>query len=241
LISFGVVKTMDETFFSYLSLFCENEVEQEYIEGLIEQFNKASDGECYQLALFSYHLLFLCYIYQILYKIKIWMPDDYHIAMISFYEEKRKKFREAKSPIDFVHEDNKESSIFEFLNMLCDCKEVVSMCKNLVKFRNQRLGHINYLLVSKEVFEKQIEEYNKVVFNVHQLTNENLLKTFSEYLDDLDSEIEQTRDELEIKFISLNKISEKDLEFLVLKHSKNKDLNVKSILKIFKEEFSANV
>ena len=231
---------MEEVFFSYLSLYEDGE-EQKYIIGLIDQFQKSADSELYHLALFAYHLLFLCYFYQILYKIKIWFPNDYYTAMVSFYEERRQKFREAKSPIDFVHKDNKESSIFEFLNILCDCQEVVSRCKNLVKFRNQRLGHINYLLVSKDAFERQVEEYNKVVFDINLLTNRDLLRIFNKYLKEIDKTIEQTKDELEIQLVSPNKLSEEDVKFLILKNQKVRGKEKKEIIKILKEDFNVNV
>lgn len=232
---------MDETFFSYLSLSYESEEEQKYIQGLAEQFEKAVYNESYQLALFSYHLLFLCYFYQILYKIKIWKLTDYHTAMVSFHEEKRKKFREALSPIDFVDKTNKERSIFEFLNILCDCNEVVSRCKKLVDYRNERLGHVNYLLVSEDAFNDQINEYNSVVSDVNLLTNKDLLRVFNEYLKKIDKTIEQTRDELEIQLVSPNKLSEEDIKFLILKNQKARGKEKKEIIKILKEDFNVNV
>jgi hypothetical protein len=231
---------MEEVFFSYLSLYEDGE-EQKYIMGLIDQFQKSTESELYHLALFAYHLLFLCYFYQILYKIKIWMPNEYHAAMVSFNEEKRKKFREALSPVDFVHETNKERSIFEFLNILCDCNDTVSSCKKLVDYRNKRLGHVNYLLVSEDAFNYQIEKYNKAVSDVNLLTNKVLLRIFNEYLKEIDKTIEQTKNELEIQLVSPNKLSEEDVKFLILKNQKVRGKEKKEIIKILKEDFNVNV
>lgn len=223
---------------SYFSLQYENEEEEKYISGLINQFETARDTGSYHLALFAYHLLFICYFYQTLHKLKIWMPEKHHIAMVSFNKERREKFREATNPTDYAHNENSESSFFEFLNIFCDCGEIVANCKNLVKYRNIRLGHVNYLLVSEESFEKQIEDYDRVAFEIHQLTHDELARIFDEYFKSIDPEMEQTRDDIEINLIAPNRLSDKDLESLAAECLTATDSKKKKVFKILQDNFN---
>jgi hypothetical protein len=205
---------MNSPIFSYLSINFDSEGERNYILGLKDQFEFARDTGSYHLALFAYHLLFICYLYQTLYKIKIWMPEKHHIAMVYLEKERREKFRNALNPTDFAHNQNKESSFFEFLNIFCDCEKLVSRCKNLIKYRNNRLGHVNYFIVSEEEFNKKIEEYDQVACEVQELTHIELSKIFDEYFKNTDKRINPTKDDLELNLILLNKLSDKDLECL---------------------------
>ncbi|MCX6732895.1 MAG: hypothetical protein NTV98_05135 [Candidatus Roizmanbacteria bacterium] len=232
---------MNSPLTSYLSLQYENEEEQKYIAGLIDQFELAKMADSYHLAIFAYHLLFICYFYQTLHKIKIWMPDKHHIAMVSLDKERRIKFREAKNPTDYAHNENKESSLFEFLNIFCDCHEIVAKCKNLVKYRNIRLGHVNYLLVSEESFEKQIEEYEQVALEIHNLTHSELAKIFDEYFKSIDPEIEQTKDNIEIDLIAPNRFSNQDLQRLASECLISTDFKKDLVSKILQDDFGIYV
>lgn len=91
--------------------------------------------------------------------------------------------------------------MFEFLNVFDECEALVSKCKKLVDYRNQRLGHVNYLLVSKDEFEKQITEYEAVAEQIHQLTRKELAKVFNEYIKSLDPADNLTKDDLELGLI----------------------------------------
>jgi len=227
--------------FDHLSLQNDSESEEKYILGLSEQFEGAQNAGSYHLALFAYHLLFICYFYQILHKLKIWMPEKYSVAMVSFDKERREKFRSALNPTDYVHNLNKESSFFEFLNVFCDCNEVVAHCKSLVKYRNGRLGHVNYLLVSEDAFDEQIDKYNAVVSEIHQLTYDELKKKFKEYLRDVDKTIAQTRDDLELNLVNPNKLSIKDLEVLILECTPKTNPKKRQVSKILQDDFNIAV
>lgn len=224
---------MNPQIFSYLSINFDSEEERNYILGLKDQFEIAQDLKSYHLALFAYHLLFICYLYQILYKIKIWMPDKYHMAMVYLEKERREKFRNAINPTHFAHSQNSESSFFEFLNIFSDCSDLVSKCKNLVKYRNTRMGHVNYMLVSEEEFNKKIEEYDQVASEIQKLTHNELGRIFDEYFTNIEPGIKITKDDLEINLIIPNKLNEKDLECLSadcqIKPNKNK-VKIREIL-----------
>lgn len=106
--------------------------------------------------------------------------------MVNFEMDRRSKFRGAVNPTDYAHNGNKESSLFELLNLFCDCENIVARCKALVKFRNTRLGHVNYLLVSEEAFEKQIDEYELLALEIHKLTHNELARIFDMYFASID-------------------------------------------------------
>lgn len=226
---------------SYLSLRYESEVERDYIAGLIYQFEMSRDMGAYHLALFAYHLLFICFFYQTFYKLKIWMPEKHHLALVSFGPDRRKKFRDAMSPTDYAHNENKESSFFEFLNIFCDCENVVGRCKSLVKFRNTRLGHVNYLLVSEESFWKKITEYDEVAKEVQKLTHMELDKIFSEYITKIDPTLEITKDDIETDLIIPNKLSDQDLEKLAVECLIKTTAQKEKISKIIQDDFGVFV
>lgn len=226
---------------SYLSLRNDGENERSYIAGLIEQFENARSMESYHLALFAYHLLFICYFYQTLHKLKIWIPDKHHTAMVSFDKDRRKKFREATNPTDYAHNENRESSLFEFLNIFCDCEEVVAKCKELVKYRNTRLGHVNYLLVSEDAFEDKVKEYDQTASEVHQLTHGELTRIFDEYFKSIDPVLEQTRDDIEIDLIGPNRLSDEDLESLASECLITPNPKKNHVLKILQDDFGIDI
>lgn len=198
---------------NYLSIRYKNEEEERYIAGLLQQFFQARDSGAYHLALFAYHLLFICFFYQTFYKIKILLPEKHHLAVVSFDLDRRKKFRESKDPTDYAHTKNHERSIFEFLNIFSDCEVLVRRCKELIDYRNQRLGHVNYLLVSYEAFEKQVVEYDDVVSEIHALTHPELSRLFDEYIKSIDPFLQLTKDEIETDLVVSNNLSNKDLEY----------------------------
>jgi len=226
---------------SYLSLRYESEAEREYIAGLIYQFEMARDIGSYHLALFAYHLLFICFFYQTFHKLKIWMPEKHHLALVSFNSDRRKKFREATNPTDYAHNENKESSFFEFLNIFCDCENVVRKCKALVKYRNNRLGHVNYLLVSEESFWEKVVEYDGVAMDIQKLTHSELDRIFSEYIAKIDPTLEITKDDIETDLIIPNKLSDKDLECLLTECLIARTPQKEKISKIIQDDFGVYI
>lgn len=197
---------------SYLSLRYESEVEKEYITGLVYQFEMARDMGSYHLALFAYHLLFMSYAYQVIHKIKKWMPDRFYDALIQSSAEKKKEYFEAKSP--WVFSEIRESSIFEFMNLLQVCEVEVKKCKNVVKQRNNGFGHATGVLVSEEEFERKVEEYDQIALEIHKLTHTELAKIFDHYMANIESDEEITKDNLELNLIIPNRLSDQDLEKL---------------------------
>jgi len=197
---------------SYLSLRYESEVEKEYISGLIDQFEMARSVGSFHLALFAYHLLFMSFAYQIIHKIKKWMPDRFYDALIQSPAIKRKEYFEANSP--WVFAEIRESSIFEFFNLLRTCDGEIGKCKSAVKQRNNGFGHATGVLVSEDEFERRINEYDKIAGEIHKLTQKELSRIFGEYISAIESDEEITKDDLELNLILPNRLSDQDLENL---------------------------
>lgn len=226
---------MNSSVFSYLSIKSDSEEERDYIFNLRDQFEFSRDIELYHLALFAYHLLFMVFIYQTIFKTKIWMVDRFKDALIQSPADKRKFYIESKNIWDFS--SIPESSIFELLNLLKTCESLVKKCKELVKYRNSSFGHATGILISEEIFNNKIEEYNKVISEIQELTHDELLKIFNEYFKNIDPEIEQTKDDLEINLIIPNKLSEEDLFCLSAECKISPDKNKDKIVEILENDY----
>lgn len=205
---------MDPEIPRFFSIRNDAQGEEQYITGLIQQFLHARDQKAFHLGLFAYHLLFICYFYQVLFRLKLWFPDKYHTSLIPLEADRRIQFRRATGPIDYPHGRNSETQMFELLNMFCDCEQLVKRCQTLVRQRNKRLGHVTYILSSEEDFEGKIHEYDQIAEEIHQLTQEKLPEILSDFISDIDSELTLTIDEIETGLVVPHKMSIKDLEYL---------------------------
>lgn len=228
---------MDPQLFNYLSIRNDSELESGYIAVLKEQFEITTDQGLYQLALFAYHLLFICYFNQILNKMRIWFPNEHSIAFVSFESERRKKFREATNPTDYAHSNNRESSLFELLNLFGDCESVVRKCKKLVKDRNQRLGHVNYLVLSDDEFWQKLGKYDEAIQEVHELTQQCLEKSQEEFIKNVDKRSSLSKDEIDIGLVSPYKLSDADLYSLYLINQEKTASVYSKINAVIRDEF----
>lgn len=225
---------------SYLSLRYESEVEKEYISGLVYQFEMARDIGSYHLALFAYHLLFMVFIYQTILKCRIWKINEFSLALTFFSADKRKEYAETNSVYTFS--EIPERSIFEFLNLFQSCEETVSKCKkNIIDYRNNNLGHANLFLVSEEEFNKKTEEYDQISGEIHDLTQKELSKIFSEYISSIEPDEETTKDDLELNLIIPNRLSDQDLEKLAIECKIKPTLQKEKISKIIQDDFGVYV
>lgn len=221
---------------SYLSIRFESSEEQMYVLGLIRQFESASNSDSYHLALFAYHLIFMIFVYQTIYKLRIWKPEKFSLAFITSPADKRKMYVEANSIYAFS--EIPERTIFTLLNLFGECNTVVSKCKKqIIDYRNDNLGHVNLYIVSEEEFENKIEEYNQIATEIHQLTHVELAKMFDEYFQSTDSTLEITKDDIEIDLIVPNRLSDKDLESFASECLQNPNNNKNCVSKILKDDF----
>lgn len=227
---------MNPPFSSYLSLRYESEEEQKYITGLVDQFEYAKMTKSYHLALFVHHLIFMIFVYQTIYKAKLWKPEKFSLAFITTPAIKRKQYIKTTSIYAFV--EIPERTVFELLNLFKECDATVSKCKKqTVDYRNNNLGHANLYIVSEEEFEKKTGEYEEIALEIHRLTHDELAKVFDEYFKSVDPTLKQTKDDIEINLIVPNRLSDKDIESLAFECLVDADLKKKQVSKILQDDF----
>lgn len=211
----------------YLSLKYSSQIEQDYVIELQQDFFNQVESGSYRSALVTYHLLFMCYINQVLYKTKLWKTEDFKTSLICSDRDIKKGFEEASSPTDFVHEKVKESWLMGFFGLYEDSKRVIKKAKDIVKFRNQNLGHATYIKIDKDQFCSKISEYNEVVALIANLYEKTLLKELDSFVVNKSAEIKEyvengedsednlieniSMDEIELAFTAPNYLSYQDI------------------------------
>ena len=211
----------------YLSLKYNSQIEQDYVIELQEDFFSQVQLNSYRSALITYHLLFMCYINQVLYKTKLWKTEDFKTSLIHLGGDLVQKLEIANSPTAFSHKDLKERSSINFLSLYENSIEVIKKAKTIVDFRNQNLGHATYTKIDEDQFYSKISEYNEVVTLIANLYEKTLLKEFDSFVmnkcveikeyvdngeDSEDNLIENiSMDEIELEFTAPNYLSYQDV------------------------------
>lgn len=211
----------------YLSLKYSSQIEQDYVIELQQDFFNQVELGSYRSALITYHLLFMCYVNQVLYKTKLWKPEDFKTSLIHLGGDLAQKLELASDPTTFSHKDLKERSSINFLNLYENSAEVIRRAKNIVDFRNQNLGHATYTKIGEDQFYARIDEYNEIVASVASLYEKTLLKALDSFVaiksveikgfiengnDTEDELIENiSMDEIELAFTASNYLSYQDL------------------------------
>src|SRR3989338_2967873 len=231
---------MDPLLSSYLSLRYESGEEQKYLQGLEAQYLSAIESESYHMALFAYHLLFMSFVYQTIHKIKIWFPDQFKLALITFPTKEREEYLGATSP--WAYSKIKERSIFGLLRLLENCDDLVAKCKtSIVDYRNEHLGHANPIIVGEEEFYKKVAEYDALVNRIHKLTHTQLTRIFSEFVSAFDPADELTKDDIELSLIIQNRCSDKDLECFAADCRTGEQLIHRKIIDTLKDDFGIEI
>jgi hypothetical protein len=211
----------------YLSLKYNSQIEQDYIVELQQDFFSQVESGSYRSALITYHLLFMCYINQVLYKTKLWKTEDFKTSLIHLGGDLVQKLETANSPTAFSHKDLKERSSINFLSLYENSIEVIKKAKTIVDFRNQNLGHATYTKIDEDQFYSKISEYNEVVTLIANLYQKALLKELDSFVANTSAEIKEyvengedsednlieniSMDEIELAFTAPNYLSYQDL------------------------------
>ncbi len=211
----------------YLSLKYNSQIEQDYVIELQEDFFSQIQSNSYRSALITYHLLFMCYINQVLYKTKLWRAEDFKISLIHLGGDLVQKLDTANSPTVFSHKDLKERSSINFLSLYENSIEVIKKAKAIVDFRNQNLGHATYTRIDEDQFYSKINEYNEVVILTANLYEKALLKELDSFVANKSAEIKEyvengegseedlieniSMDEVELAFTAPNYLSYQDI------------------------------
>ncbi len=211
----------------YLSLKYNSQIEQDYIVELQQDFFSQVESGSYRSALTTYHLLFMCYINQVLYKTKLWKAEDFKTSLIHLGGDLVQKLEIADSPTAFSHKDLKERSSINFLSLYGNSTEAIRRAKTIVDFRNQNLGHATYTKIDENQFYSKISDYNEVVILIANLYEETLLKEFDGFVMSKSAEIREyvengedsendlieniSMDDIELAFTAPNYLSYQDI------------------------------
>lgn len=211
----------------YLSLKYNSQIEQDYIVELQQDFFSQVQSGSYRSALTTYHLIFMCYINQVLYKTKLWKLEDFKTSLIHLAGDLIQKLELADGPTTFSHKDLKERSSINFLSLYENSAEVIKKAKNIIDFRNQNLGHATYTKIDEDQFYSKISEYNEVVALIANLYEKTLLRELDSFVADKSIQTKEnieneettedelveniSMDEIELAFTAPNYLSYQDL------------------------------
>ena len=230
----------------YLPYSYKSTTEQDYINFLWDSFQSNFNDEKYQFSLLAYHMLFMSFVYFNIWQIKSYYKEVFEHTVIGFPLGHQKALLNGNSPFEFSLV--KESSIFQYFQMIKCNSGKIGRYKKLVKNRNNiahASGHIYYdneSAVENEIVEilrcvREIQESSKLVitecfknFLIDNWDNEN-----REYIEDND----QIREELIHKhYFSKNDIKF-CLEYDLRELTENEHFNdIKGLFDCFYEEYN---
>lgn len=122
--------------------------EQEYISFLWDSFQTNYEAGKYQFAYIAYHMLFMCFTYYSVWKLKTHRADDFEKAVIHLDNETCKALNDAELPLAFAEiERIGESRMFRFFKLAGCGNPEIGEFTSIVKSRNNIAhanGHIFY-------------------------------------------------------------------------------------------------
>lgn len=203
---------MDEAYhiFSYLPLRYKSNDEEEYVGFLWSAFEKNYEAGHYQFAFLSFHMLFMCFVYTTIWKIKSIHPQDFENISLGFQD----CIADCSSPFSFaIESESKILSIFKYWGI---DKAQIGKYKKLVVKRND-VAHSNgkILYQSQESLDEQIAEIIGFCEQIQEKTTSSILGCYKEFLtnnNSLDDSPFSTVEEMQNDiFVSNHYISQKDL------------------------------
>ena len=194
---------MEETskIFSYLPLHYKNIEEVEYVQYLWKAFENNYQNEQYQFAFMGYHMLFMCFVYFTIWKIKSIHPEDFEKISYGFED----CLNKATSPFGFSEEqESRILRIFKFWGL----NERIGEYKKLVKERNN-IAHSNGNIYYKEQAYKVflIENYSvedSPYSSVEEMLSEEFIR--KHYISEKDMQICCSLNEFDIQHDDMEEI-----------------------------------
>lgn len=158
--------------FLYLPLHYKSAEETEYVQYLWKAFESNYQNEQYQFAFMGYHMLFMCFVYFTIWKIKSIHPKDFEKISYGFED----CLNTATSPFGFSEEqESRIMRIFKFWGL----NERIGEYKKLVKERNN-IAHSNGNIYYKEQdsVDVRISDALRFTEEIHQKTKSSIGKLF---------------------------------------------------------------
>lgn len=182
----------------------------------------------------------MCYVYFVIWRIKISNPDDFQKALIAFTNEQEKAYSDATSP--FVFYAINERSIFRFLKLIgCDRCDIGNYAKLVDDRNNVAHSNGNIFYNSQKALDSKINDILKAIDDIQihtkKLVVQNLETFFTENANSAIWEYSEIRDQVRETFVHRNYYSLKDLAaclaYDIEKYKAN--LNYDTIKELYKE------
>lgn len=228
---------MEEAFkvFSYLPLHYKNVEETEYVQYLWKAFENNYQNEQYQFAFMGYHMLFMCFVYFTIWKLKSIHPEDFEKISYGF----EKCLSTATSPFGFSEEQ--ESRILRILKFW-GLNDRIGEYKKLVKDRNN-IAHSNGNIYYKEQdsIDVRISDVLGFIDEIHQKTKDSIEQAYKDFLignySVEDSPYSSVEEMLSEEFMRRYYISEADMRICYHSNlaSLSEDENYESIINLHSE------
>lgn len=204
---------MEEAYqiFSYLPLRYRNEEESEYVQYLWKAFENNYQNGQYQFAFMSYHMLFMCFVYFTIWKIKSIHPEDFEKLSLGFHN----CIQGADSPFGYCEEqERKIMQIFKFWGI---GNGRVGVYKKLVDTRND-IAHSNGNIFYKDQqsIDNKVTDIIRFCEEIQQKTKSTIEQSYKEFLSDNhsveDSPYSTLEELLSDELLGKHYISEKDMQ-----------------------------
>lgn len=214
--------------FSYLPIRYKNDEEAEYVQYLWRAFENNYQNELYQFAFMSYHMLFMCFVYFTIWKIKSIHSEDYENVILGF-----SKIENAKVPFDYSKCN--ESAVFTLLRYWKISIKDIETFQKLVEDRN-KIAHSNgnIFYKNRRSLDDKLSSILSICDQIQQKTKPTIEQSYKEFLFDNhsveDSPYSTLEELLSDEFLGRHYISEKDMQLCC-------DCNISSLS--FSENFNS--
>lgn len=201
--------------FEYLPVYYNDLEEKEYIDFLWETFIINYKSEKYSFAFLSYYMLFMCFVYFEIWKIKENFSEDFQKAMVGFNKDIENELLKATTPYSFWQIS--ESTVFRFFKLIGLDNSCIGRFTAIVKERNNVAhsnGHIFYK--NKENLDEKITEIICCVDDIQDRSKPIIEKVYQNFL--IGSQYPDKReysgeeDQINEIFIRRNYLSFKDVK-----------------------------
>ena len=198
----------------YIPYTAKTQEEIDYFAFLWKSFCSNYDGENYQFAFLSYHMLFMCAVYTLLSKVRLFDKDSFGKGMILCNPEKQKEIIGSNSI--FVFSSLKEREIFQLFSLIGCSPEDIREYKKLIDDRND-IAHANgnIFFNSKEAISEKINEMNDCLEKLTICLEPLVLLKIKEFLisstDPETREFEEENEQIEQILVKENYLSRRDI------------------------------
>jgi hypothetical protein len=167
--------------FDFLPISYKNPTEGEYVEFLWDAFLTNYNAEKHPFAFLSYHMLFMCFVYFEIWKIKENTPIDFQKAMVGFNKDMENELLKATTP--FALWQVNESTVFRFLKLIGLENTDIGNFTKFVKERNDTAhSNGNIFHKNKKSLEEKIFEILKCVELIQNHSTSIIKKAYRDFL-----------------------------------------------------------